>query len=94
MPPEPSCEAWVATKSEGIELRVGGGPPKFLFVNVVPERPRCCASSRPERIRRSPSQGHMWPISIESRDDLGLASLALRYTKASGGGENLRVHRR
>ena len=28
-------------------------------------------------------------ITLESRDDLGLSSLALRYTKASGGGENL-----
>jgi len=29
------------------------------------------------------------PITIETRDDLGLSSLALRFTKASGGGENL-----
>ena len=28
-------------------------------------------------------------ISIESRDDLGLSSLTLRFTKASGGGENV-----
>jgi hypothetical protein len=81
--------AWVATKSEGVELRVGGGPPKFLLVNVVPDAPPVLRVVTPGKDTALAEPKGNVAITLESRDDLGLASLALRYTKASGGGENL-----
>ena len=81
--------AWVADKSEGIELRAGGGPPSFLLVNVVPDAPPLLRVVTPGRDTALAEPKGNVAITLESRDDLGLASLALRYTKASGGGENL-----
>ena len=81
--------AWVATRSEGIELRVGGGPPKFLLVNVVPDAPPMLRVVTPGRDTALAEPKGDVAIALESRDDLGLSSLALRYTRASGGGENL-----
>ena len=80
--------AWVATRSEGIELRVGG-PPKFLLVNVVPDAPPVLRVVTPGRDTALAEPKGDVAIAVESRDDLGLSSLALRYTQASGGGENL-----
>jgi len=80
---------WVATKSEGIELRVGGGPPKFLLVNVVPDAPPVLRVVTPGKDTALAEPKGTVAIAMESRDDIGLSSLTLRYTKASGGGENL-----
>ena len=81
--------AWVATKSEGIELRAGSGPPKFLLVNVVPDAPPVLRVVTPGKDTAFAEPKGSVAIMLESRDDLGLSSLTLRYTKASGGGENL-----
>ena len=80
---------WVATKSEGVELRVAGGPPKFLLVNVVPDAPPVLRVVTPGKDTALAEPKGNVAITLESRDDLGLSSLVLRYTKASGGGENL-----
>jgi len=80
---------WVATKSEGVELRVGGGPPKFLLVTVVPDAPPVLRVVTPGKDTALAEPKGNVAVAIESRDDLGLSSLVLRYTKASGGGENL-----
>jgi hypothetical protein len=80
---------WVATKSEGIELRVAGGPPKFLLVNVVPDAPPVLRVVTPGKDTALAEPKGNVAITVESRDDLGLSTLVLRYTKASGGGENL-----
>lgn len=84
-----AVRAWVATKSEGIELRAGAGPPKFLLVNVVPDAPPVLRVVTPGKDTALAEPKGNLAITLESRDDLGLASLVLRYTKASGGGENL-----
>lgn len=86
---ETVVRAWVATKSEGVELRVGGGPPKFLLVTVVPDAPPALRVVTPGRDTALAEPKGNVAITIEGRDDLGLRSLLLRYTKASGGGENL-----
>ena len=80
---------WLATKSEGMELRTSAGSPKFLLVNVVPDAPPVLRVVTPGKDTALAEPTGNLAITIESRDDLGLSSLVLRYTKASGGGENL-----
>jgi hypothetical protein len=80
---------WVATKSEGVEFRIGGGPPRFLLVTVVPDAPPVLRVVTPGKDTALAEPKGNVAVTIESRDDLGLSSLVLRYTKASGGGENL-----
>jgi hypothetical protein len=84
-----TVRAWVATKSEGIELREGAGSPQFLLVNVVPDAPPVLRVVTPGKDTALAEPKGNVAITLESRDDLGLSSLVLRYTKASGGGENL-----
>jgi hypothetical protein len=84
-----TVRAWVATKSEGIELREGAGSPQFLLVNVVPDAPPVLRVVTPGKDTALAEPKGNVAITFESRDDLGLSSLVLRYTKASGGGENL-----
>ena len=82
--------AWVATKSEGVELRV-----RRRTAEVSP-RERCNPDAPPVLRVVTPGRdtalaepkGNVAITIEESRDDSGLA-LVLRYTKASGGGENL-----
>ncbi|MBY0494881.1 MAG: hypothetical protein K2Y23_11755 [Cyanobacteria bacterium] len=78
----------MATESAALELRVGGEP-RFLSLIVVPDTaPRLRVVTPGKDTAFVEPKGRV-PIAIESRDDLGLASLSLRYTKASGGGENV-----
>lgn len=84
-----TLRSWVATKSEGIEIRVDGGAPKFLLVSVIPDAPPSLRVVTPGRDTAFAEPKGSVAITLESRDDLGLSSLALRYTKASGGGENV-----
>lgn len=84
---------WIATASEG--LLIGPDPldplvqPQFLSVIVVPDLPPSLRIAAPGKDTAFATPAGQLAISIESNDDLGLASLALRFTKASGGGENL-----
>ena len=80
---------WTASKPESLELRVNNGPSRFLFVNVVADQAPSVRIDRPGRDSAFANGDVTLNIGIEGRDDLGLASLALRYTKASGGGENV-----
>lgn len=81
---------WVAAKSESLELHAGENmAPRFLSVVVVPDAPPTVRIVEPGRDSAFATPTGSLRIGVESRDDLGLASLALRYTKASGGGENV-----
>jgi hypothetical protein len=81
---------WVATRSEGLELRApGSSAARFLSVIVVPDAPPLLRIVAPGKDTAFVEPSGQLAIAIESRDDLGLSSLALRFTKASGGGENV-----
>ena len=80
---------WTATKSESLELRLPDAPARFLSVTVIPDAAPSVRIDRPGRDSAFANGNATLNIGIEGRDDLGLASLALHYTKASGGGENV-----
>jgi hypothetical protein len=81
---------WTATQSESLELQVARDfAPRFLSVTVIPDAPPHVRIERPGRDSAFADGTATLTVGVDGRDDLGLASLALRYTKASGGGENV-----
>ena len=81
---------WTATASESLELRVAeDAPPRFLSVVVVPDAAPTVRIVEPGRDTAFASPAGTIRLGVESRDDVGITSLVLRYTKASGGGENV-----
>ncbi len=81
---------WVAVESAGLELRVGNDrPARFLSVIVVPDAPPSVGINEPGRDTALATGTGTLTIGLDGRDDLGLAALALRFTKVSGGGENV-----
>ena len=81
---------WVATVSEGIEVRSDpGAEPRFLSVIVVPDAPPSLRVVSPGKDTAFATPTGQVPITVEGSDDLGLAAVTLHFTKASGGGENL-----
>jgi hypothetical protein len=79
---------WIATESRAIDFRTGGQP-RFLSVIVVPDLPPSVRIAAPGKDTAFADAKGRVEVSIQTGDDLGLASLALRFTKASGGGENV-----
>ncbi len=83
---------WVADQTTAVSLRPAGGDARdgqFLSVIVVPDLPPVVQVPAPGRdLTVSGSKGQI-TIEVDARDDLGMAALALRFTKASGGGESL-----
>ena len=85
-----SLRNWIATESTAIELRPNAGAaPRFIAVLVVPDAAPLLRVVAPGRDTAFAEPKRQVPITVESRDDLGLSSLALRFTRASGVGENL-----
>jgi hypothetical protein len=81
---------WIATASESLDLRVDdSAASRFLLVNVIPDAPPSVRITTPGRDTALASPDVAMQLEVDSTDDLGLASLSLRYTKASGGGENV-----
>ena len=81
---------WTATESASLELRVrDAAPARFLSVIVVPDAPPAVRISEPGRDTALATGNGTLTIGLDGRDDLGLASLTLRFTKVSGGGENV-----
>ena len=81
---------WVAVESASLELRVRDDlPARFLSVIVVPDTPPAVRINEPGRDTALATGAGTLTIGLDGRDDLGLASLALRFTKVSGGGENV-----
>ncbi|HUQ87322.1 MAG TPA: hypothetical protein VM096_07165 [Vicinamibacterales bacterium] len=81
---------WIATESTALELRpIPGADSRFLSVIVVPDAAPMLRVVTPGRDTALAEARGQIPITVESRDDLGLSALALRFTKASGGGENV-----
>ena len=78
----------VAVESAALEFQ-SGGDTRFLSLIVVPDTPPLLRVVTPGKDTAVAEPKGRVPIAIESRDDLGLSSLVLRYTKASGGGENV-----
>jgi hypothetical protein len=81
---------WIATESAAIEVATGPGtPPRFLSVIVVPDFPPSIRVMTPGKDTAFAESKGQVAISIQTGDDLGLSALSLRFTKASGGGENV-----
>jgi hypothetical protein len=80
---------WVAVESASLELRAENLAPRFLSVIVIPDTPPAVRISEPGRDTALATGTGTLTIGLDGRDDLGLASLALRFTKVSGGGENV-----
>ena len=81
---------WFATASESLELRVHqAAPTRFLSVVVVPDAAPTVRVTEPGRDTALAEPSGVLRLGVESRDDVGVTSLVLRYTKASGGGENV-----
>ena len=78
----------IAAESAALELRAAGES-RFLSIVVLPDTPPLLRVVEPGKDTAFAEPKGRVPIAIESRDDLGMATLALRYTKASGGGENV-----
>jgi hypothetical protein len=81
---------WDARESTSLELRAtDDGPARFLSVVVVPDAPPVVRIHTPGRDTALATARQPVAIGVETTDDIGLRSLAVRYTKASGGGENV-----
>lgn len=83
---------WIANESEGLQVSpdpLAPGQVKFLSVVVVPDAPPVLRVVAPGKDTAFATPAGQVAVNIESSDDLGLAAVSLRFTKASGGGENL-----
>jgi len=81
---------WVATVSEGVEIRTdSAADARFLSVIVMPDTAPLLRVVSPGKDTAFATPIGEVPITVESSDDLGLATVTLHFTKASGGGENL-----
>jgi hypothetical protein len=81
---------WIATESAAVELRTGtDASPKFLSVIVTPDQPPNIRVVAPGKDAAYATPTGALDVTIQTTDDIGLASLSLRFTKASGGGENV-----
>lgn len=83
---------WLADRSTAVSIRPAaaeGREAKFLSVIVVPDAPPVVRVPEPGKdLAISGTRGRI-AIEVDAQDDLGLASLVVKFTKASGGGEAL-----
>jgi len=82
-------EERVANLSASLVLRAGDSAPRFLSLIVVPDGPPAIRVAAPGKDVAFATPAGRLAITVESRDDLGLASMTLRFTKATGGGESM-----
>jgi hypothetical protein len=83
---------WIADRSTAVAIRPSGGEGrdvKFLSVIVVPDSPPVVRVHVPGKDLAVAGTKGSITIGVDAQDDLGLASLSVRFTKASGGGESL-----
>ena len=83
---------WLAGRSTAVAMRPAGGEgrdARFLSVIVVPDSPPVVRVPVPGKdLAMAGTKGRI-TIEADAQDDLGLASLSVKFTKASGGGESL-----
>lgn len=83
---------WLADRSTAVAIRPAGGAgrdTKFLSVIVVPDAAPVVRVPAPGKdVAITGTTGRL-AIEVDAQDDLGLASLVVKFTKASGGGEAL-----
>jgi hypothetical protein len=81
---------WTATASESLEVRPDDtGASRLLLVTVTADQPPSVRITAPGRDAAYASPNVAIHLDVDGRDDLGLTSLTLQFTKASGGGENV-----
>ena len=83
---------WLADRSTAVAIRPAAGASRetrFLSVIVVPDAPPVVRVPTPGRdVAIVGTKGRI-TLEVDTQDDLGLASLVVKFTKASGGGESL-----
>jgi hypothetical protein len=84
---------WIANESAGLQINPDplnpGAEPRFLSLIVVPDLSPSVRIVAPGKDTALAEPKGQIDIGIQGGDDLGLQSLSLRFTKASGGGENV-----
>lgn len=81
---------WIATESEAIEIQAtAGAERRFLSIAVVPDLAPTIRIITPGKDTALAAPAGRIAVVIQSGDDLALTSVSLRFTKASGGGENV-----
>ena len=80
---------WQASESAALEINVSGAATKFLSVIVLPDAAPALRIVTPGKDSAFAEPKGRVAIGVEARDDLGLAELIVKFTKASGGGENV-----
>jgi len=81
---------WVAIESEAIEIKTDpAAESRFLSIIVSPDLAPTIRIVTPGKDTALAQPTGQIEVLIQSGDDLALTSLALRFTKASGGGENV-----
>ena len=63
------------------------GARRLIGLTVIPDAPPRVRIAAPGRDQRFPDGHRVLDVAIEASDDIGLASLELRFTKVSGSGE-------
>lgn len=84
--------AWVADRSVSVALRPGGvvtEAARFLSILTIADLPPAVRIRAPGKDLLVTPSAPPITVEVEGSDDLGLASLALRFTRASGGGESM-----
>ncbi len=64
------------------------GERRLMGLSVTPDRAPAVRVTAPAKDLMVPASPRSLPVVIEADDDLGLASVRLRYTRVSGSGEN------
>ena len=81
---------WIATESSAIEVKTSSdAEAKFLSIVVTPDLPPGIRVVEPGKDAAFAQPRGQIGIRIQTTDDLGLTALSLKFTKASGGGENV-----
>lgn len=83
---------WLADRSTAVAIRPAAGASRetrFLSVIVVPDAPPVVRVPTPGKDVAIVGTTGRITLEVDTQDDLGLASLVVKFTKASGGGESL-----
>jgi hypothetical protein len=77
---------FVAASSQVLLVKVGADE-RLLHLQVIPDRPASVTIDRPGRDLLFAEPRGSVALSIAAKDDIGIASLNLRYTRIAGSGE-------
>ena len=80
------------TETGVLSIAAAPEPPRLIAVTVTPDQPPAVDILSPAKDLLFGDSNARVAINLRAQDDLGLRSLALRYTKVSGSGEQYEFH--